>query len=117
MTSGNFAAAQKRVLERRRLLEAETCARLVEQQRASRVETVLKSFPYPLRKLPKYGLSLWPLIKGREGTRPTFRVGQVDAELLDEELLALLKSQVGEGLKYFGVRSLKLLPGHPGLGN
>jgi hypothetical protein len=27
----------------------------------------------------------------------------VDAELLDEELLGLLKGQVGEALKYFGV--------------
>jgi hypothetical protein len=34
------------------------------------------------------------LIKGRDGTRPAFRVGQVDAELLDEELLGLLKGQV-----------------------
>jgi hypothetical protein len=30
-------------------------------------------------------------------------VGQVDAELLDEELLDLLKGQVGNALKYFGV--------------
>ncbi|WES02037.1 hypothetical protein PX690_21455 [Bacillus velezensis] len=44
----------------------------------------------------------WDTISGREGTRPAFRVGQVDAELLDEELLDLLKGQVGEGLKYFG---------------
>lgn len=29
-------------------------------------------------------------------------MGQVDAELLDEELLDLLKGQVSEGLKYFG---------------
>lgn len=29
-------------------------------------------------------------------------MGQVDAELLDEELLELLKGQVGEGLKYLG---------------
>ena len=46
---------------------------------------------------------LWNSIKGREGTRPAFRVGQVDAELLDEELLGLLKGQVGDALKYFGV--------------
>ena len=43
------------------------------------------------------------MIKGREGTRPTFRVGQLDAEQLDEELLDLLKGQVGEALKYFDV--------------
>lgn len=46
---------------------------------------------------------LWNSIKGREGTRPAFRVGQVDAELLDEELLGLLKGQVGDALKCFGV--------------
>jgi len=28
----------------------------------------------------------------------------VDAELLDDELLELLKGQVGEGVKYFGTR-------------
>jgi peroxin-2 len=36
-------------------------------------------------------------------------VGQVDAELLDEELLELLKGQVGEGLKYLGVSVLSFL--------
>ena len=36
-------------------------------------------------------------------------MGQVDAELLDEELLDLLKGQVGEGLKYLGVSALSFL--------
>ncbi|KAL1963716.1 hypothetical protein VTN77DRAFT_7920 [Rasamsonia byssochlamydoides] len=103
MTSANFAAAQKRVLERRRLLEAEARTRLAEQQRASRVDrAALERLPYPLNRLAGSGLGLWDTIKGREGTRPSFRVGQVDAELLDEELLDLLKGQVGEALKYFG---------------
>lgn len=53
-------------------------------------------------------MQAWDTIKGREGTRPAYRVGQVDAELLDEELLELLKGQVGEGLKYFGVRLIIL---------
>jgi peroxin-2 len=49
------------------------------------------------------GWTLWNSVKGRDGTRPAFRVGQVDAELLDEELLGLMKGQVGDALKYFGV--------------
>ncbi|KAK1149492.1 peroxisome assembly protein (Peroxin-2) [Aspergillus melleus] len=103
MSSTNFAAAQERVLERRRLREAEARARLAEQQRASPVNhPALQRLPYPLSRLPQSGLSLWNAIKGREGIRPAFRVGQVDAELLDEELLGLLKGQVGEALKYFG---------------
>jgi peroxin-2 len=107
MTSDNFAAAQRRVLERRRLREAEAQARLAEQQRASRVDpAALERLPYPLNTLSGSGLRLWNTIRGREGTRPSFRVGQVDAELLDEELLSLLKGQVGEALKYFGVRRI-----------
>jgi peroxin-2 len=39
------------------------------------------------------------------GSRPAFRVGQLDTELLDEELLELLKGQLWGGLKYFRVRS------------
>ncbi|EFX01040.1 peroxisomal biogenesis factor 2 [Grosmannia clavigera kw1407] len=31
---------------------------------------------------------------------PSFRVGQVDAELLDEELLSLMQTQVGEALRH-----------------
>lgn len=107
MSSTNFAAAQERVLERRRLREAEARARLAEQQRASPVNSAAaQRLPYPLNRLPSSGWRLWNSIKGREGTRPAFRVGQVDAELLDEELLGLLKGQVGDALKYFGVRCL-----------
>ncbi|THC88484.1 hypothetical protein EYZ11_012074 [Aspergillus tanneri] len=103
MSSTNFAAAQQRVLERRRLREAEARARLAEQRQASPINhPALQRLPYPLCSLPQSGLSLWNAIKGREGIRPAFRVGQVDAELLDEELLGLLKGQVGEALKYFG---------------
>lgn len=67
---------------------------------ASRAQ--LDRLPTPLRRVGLAGLATWDGIKGREGTRPAFRVGQVDAELLDEELLELLKGQVGEALKYFG---------------
>ncbi|GES60866.1 peroxisome biosynthesis protein Peroxin-2 [Aspergillus terreus] len=103
MSSTNFAAAQERVLERRRLRDAESRARLAEQQRASPVNhPALQRLPYPLNTLPQTGFSLWNAIRGREGIRPAFRVGQVDAELLDEELLGLLKNQVGDALKYYG---------------
>ena len=54
-------------------------------------------------------MSVWDSIRGREGTQPAFRVGQVDAEILDEDLLELLKGQVGEALKYYGVRFEGLL--------
>lgn len=94
MSSTNFAAAQERVLERRRLREAESRTRLAAQQRAS---------PNNRRLQSGSGWVLWNSITGREGTRPAFRVGQVDAELLDEELLGLMKDQVGAALKYFGV--------------
>ncbi|TGZ80698.1 hypothetical protein EX30DRAFT_364363 [Ascodesmis nigricans] len=36
-----------------------------------------------------------------ETVKPSFRVGQLDTELLDEELLELLKGQLWGGLKYF----------------
>lgn len=104
MTSANFAAAQNRVLERRQRLELEARARFVEQQRASRFNsTTLDRLPGPLNSLTKSGILVWDMVKGRDGTKPIFRVGQVDAELLDEELLDLLNGQVGEALKYFGV--------------
>lgn len=42
-----------------------------------------------------------PGVVGDISTRPAFRVGQLDTELLDEELLDLLKQQLWGGLKYF----------------
>ncbi|PYI13917.1 putative peroxisome biosynthesis protein [Aspergillus violaceofuscus CBS 115571] len=103
MSSTNFAAAQERVLERRRLREAEARSRLAEQQQSHPLNhAALQNLPYPLNKLPSSGISIWNAIRGREGLRPAYRVGQVDAELLDEELLGLLKGQVGDALKYYG---------------
>lgn len=103
MTSADFSLAQERVIARRRLREAEAQARLTEQQNSHASATV-KRLPFPFSRAGRAGLQGWNSIKGREGTRPAFRVGQVDAELLDKELLDLLKAQVGEALKYFGVR-------------
>ena len=102
MTSIDFAAAQQRVAERRQRQEAASRARL-ESRQNSPASNALQRLPLPLQSIGQRGLATWDIIKGREGTRPAFRVGQVDAELLDEELLELLRGQVGEGLKYFGV--------------
>jgi hypothetical protein len=101
MASADFAAAQARLLERRRAREAVEHARRTEQHAVRAAATT--RLPFPLRNIGDAGLSVWDAVKGREGTRPAFRVGQVDAELLDEELLELMKGQVGEALKYYGV--------------
>lgn len=102
MTSVDFPAAQQRIADRRRFRAAEARARL-ESQRREYASSELSRLPFPLQSLGQRGLEAWHAIKGREGTRPAYRVGQFDAELLDEELLELLRDQVGEGLKYFGV--------------
>ncbi|KAF2644400.1 hypothetical protein P280DRAFT_391228 [Massarina eburnea CBS 473.64] len=78
MPSADFAAAQERIAARR-----------AQRARTQHGHSTAR-------------LSLWDRVKGREGSRPEFRVGQVDAEQLDEELLDLLKGQAAEGLKYFG---------------
>lgn len=103
MTSIDFAAAQQRVEERRRRRAAEARTRF-HSQRELQASNALTQIPFPLNRLGQKVLQAWSTIKGREGTKPAYRVGQVDAELLDEELLELLKGQVGEGLKFFGVR-------------
>jgi peroxin-2 len=102
MTSTDFALAQQRIVARRLARDAENATRLAAQQEASRTRQRLAQLPFPFRGLGSAGLTTWDAIRGREGTKPAFRVGQVDAELLDEELLELLKGQIGEALKYFG---------------
>ena len=102
MSSIDVAAAQRRVAAREEARITALQAQRSEQQ-ARHVLNPISSLPFPLGALGQKSLVVWDAVKGREGTRPGFRVGQVDAELLDEELLELLTSQVGEGLKYFGV--------------
>lgn len=102
MTSADFAAAQQRVFARHQLKAAQAQSR-IESQRSRYASSALARLPFPFDGLARKSVETWDKIKGREGTRPAFRVGQVDAELLDEELLELLKGQVGEALKYFGV--------------
>ncbi|USP76367.1 uncharacterized protein yc1106_03641 [Curvularia clavata] len=98
MHSADFAAAQQRIAARR----AQRALQQRNHHEPSRPARALARLPFPLSTVSSAGFSVWDAIKGRSGTRPEFRVGQVDAELLDEELLTLLKDQVGEGLKYFG---------------
>ncbi|KAF3057424.1 Peroxisomal biogenesis factor 2 [Daldinia childiae] len=102
MSSTNFAQAQQRLAARRQAREREAQARLDATRQASRAWTEVTRLPYPLNRLGTSSLSVWEVISSREGTRPAFRVGQVDAELLDEDLVTQLRDQVGEALKYFG---------------
>ncbi|KAI9847677.1 MAG: peroxisome assembly protein (Peroxin-2) [Sclerophora amabilis] len=96
MTSTDFSAAQQRLANRRRLREAEVQARLSQQSPPQ------ARLPSPLHRVERASRDFWFSVRGREGTKPVFRVGQVDAELLDEELLELLKAQVGDALKFYG---------------
>lgn len=102
MSSHDFAAAQRRIAARRQARDAETQALLQARQSKSQIEAQLSKLPAPLGTVGRAGVSVWESINGRKGTNPSFRVGQVDAELLDEELLGLLKGQVGDASKYFG---------------
>ncbi|OTA64122.1 hypothetical protein K449DRAFT_413885 [Hypoxylon sp. EC38] len=102
MSSTNFAQAQQRLAARREAREREAQARLIASHQASRAWSEVARLPYPLDRLGSTSLSVWEVISSRQGTRPAFRVGQVDAELLDEDLVGQLRDQVGEALKYFG---------------
>ncbi|KAL9093046.1 MAG: hypothetical protein Q9165_004184 [Trypethelium subeluteriae] len=101
MTSTDFALAQQRLEARQRRREAEDHARISEH--TSRANATLQYLPSSLHIPGRILLNAWEKVGGREGTRPAFRVGQVDAELLDEELLSLLQGQAGDALKYYGV--------------
>ncbi|KOS18985.1 Peroxisomal biogenesis factor 2 [Escovopsis weberi] len=103
MTDSTFAQAQQRVAARRQAREAQISARLVAQRESSRVSSQLHRLPYPFNRLA----GAWDATSSREGTQPAFRVAQVDAELLDEELVELLKGQVGDALKYYAGGHLK----------
>ncbi|KAK4170365.1 Pex12 amino terminal region-domain-containing protein [Cladorrhinum sp. PSN259] len=102
-STNSFAEAQQR-LAARRLARERASAALIETQRSeSKLRARIAATQSPLlRRIGTSTLSLWDAISSREGTRPAFRVGQVDAELLDEELVDLLKNQVGDAVKYFG---------------
>jgi peroxin-2 len=108
----DFAAAQARILERRAAREASLSAAAQSSRNAaitandSLSPNTTSRLPAPLRSLLLTTTfstrTLFSLASSPYGTNPAFRVGQVDAELLDEALLDLLKKQAGEGLKLFG---------------
>ncbi|RDA82460.1 hypothetical protein CP532_4381 [Ophiocordyceps camponoti-leonardi (nom. inval.)] len=82
MTDSSFVLAQQRVAARHRARQAQLAAADKARHRL---------LPFSLEAA-----------SSREGTRPAFRVSQVDAELLDDELVELLRAQVGDALRYFG---------------
>ncbi|KAK4461898.1 peroxisomal biogenesis factor 2 [Cladorrhinum samala] len=101
-STNSFAAAQQRLLARRQARERASAALIETQRSESQLRARIAATQSPLlRRLGNSTLSFWDAISGREGTRPAFRVGQVDAELLDEELVDLLRNQVGDAVKYF----------------
>ncbi|KAI8626660.1 Pex12 amino terminal region-domain-containing protein [Xylariaceae sp. FL1651] len=102
MSSTNFAQAQRRLAARRQAREREAQIQLNAQREASRAWSQVTRLPFPFDRLGSTSLSTWELVSSREGTKPAFRVGQVDAELLDEDLVQQLRDQVGEALKYIG---------------
>ncbi|KAJ6442855.1 peroxisomal biogenesis factor 2 [Purpureocillium lavendulum] len=97
MTDSSFLQAQQRVAARRQAREAQAAARLAAQRESSRAAQQLQRLPFPLNRLA----DAVGAASSRDGTRPAFRVAQVDAELLDEELVDLLRGQVGDALRYF----------------
>ena len=101
MSSSSFAAAQQRVLERQAARRQEVLSQRAALEAGAK-ESPIARLPRPLNLAAPSIASFWSTLVNSEGTRPAFRVGQVDAELLDEELLSLLRGQAGEGLKYFG---------------
>jgi len=103
MSNTTFAQAQQRLAERRAQRETASRARIAQMQSESALRANIASNSSPLfRRIGLSALSAWDAISSREGTRPAFRVGQVDAELLDEELVELLRGQVADALRYFG---------------
>jgi len=107
MAQSDYAAARERVLERQRQRASAQVAQRRQQHvipslsSSSPVNTLIARLPAPLRtSLTSFSAHV-SLALGREGTNPSFRVGQLDSELLDNELLDLFKTQVSDALKYY----------------
>jgi len=101
MSTPDFAAAQARVAARR-AARAQAITQTQALESTPQLPSSFLNLPPGLRNLTQSGLDIWNTVRSPYGTRPAFRVGQVDAELLDEELLQLLRGQFGDALKYFG---------------
>lgn len=96
MTSADFVAARARIGARRAHRQASAAS-----SQAQLPPSTLTNLPTPLRQILTTASSTFTTLTSRYGTQPSFRVGQVDAELLDEELLNLFQGQVSEALKYY----------------
>lgn len=96
----DFAAAQERILSRRAARAVHETSQAT--QRQVDLSKRLLHLPPALRSASYQAFNLYDGIRSPQLARPSFRVGQVDAELLDEELLSLLTNNVGDGLKLFG---------------
>ncbi|PHH55389.1 Peroxisomal biogenesis factor 2 [Ceratocystis fimbriata CBS 114723] len=96
----NFVQAQERIAARRSAREATYRTQIAAAHNSSALRQRLTVLPGPLSRLT----GLYDVLTGSPmagaTSRPNFRVGQVDAELLDNELVDLLRGQVGEALKY-----------------
>ena len=99
MTSVDFAAAQQRIAARR----AQNASPIASSASPSTRTSVLSNLPAPLVNSVTSLQRRLSSVVGHDSLRhPALRSGQLDAELLDEELLSLFAGQVGEALKYYG---------------
>jgi len=80
-SAGTFAAAQERILARQEARRREAQS-IRETQHQSFEVSALGRLPYPLNRAADPLSSFWHTLLDSEGTKPTARVGQVDAELL-----------------------------------
>ncbi|KAL1303877.1 hypothetical protein AAFC00_000331 [Neodothiora populina] len=102
MSTADFAAAQSRILARRVASASRRPPALPSS--APILPPALQRLPPSLRRVATSSIAAYQNITASASNAPSphFRVGQVDAELLDEELLSLLRGQVSDALKYFG---------------
>lgn len=102
MTSADFVNARKRV-------EARRAQRLQNLNNTHANDaTIARRKLSPVERVQSSVKGIWNILRGYEGTKPASRVRQVDTELLDQELLGLLQSQVGEALKFYRVSIIKI---------
>ncbi|KHJ33941.1 putative peroxisomal biogenesis factor 2 [Erysiphe necator] len=101
MTNYELTLAQQRIAARRATSSSQK-ALLKSTESISRLKRQSSHLSTVLSLIQDIFMKGYKNVSRREGTRPFYRVGQFDAEQLDEELLNLLKNQIINGLKYYG---------------